>query len=87
MNSAATPLDDFDLRMQQHDACIDGYSATRRPLKILHTEVFGTRYEALTAERKLKGWSRAKKLAYICGDWDAVRRLAKPPRRRFDSAR
>ena len=54
--------DDFDLRMQQqHDACIDGYTATRRPLKVLHTEVFGTRYEALTSERKLKGWSRAKK--------------------------
>jgi hypothetical protein len=28
-------------------------------------------------ERKLKGWSRAKKLAYIAGDWSAVNRLSK----------
>ncbi|MBA8889845.1 putative GIY-YIG superfamily endonuclease [Dokdonella fugitiva] len=80
--------DNFDLRMQQHDAGTDGsYTATRRPLNILHAEPFETRYEAIAAERKLKGWSRAKKLAYVRGDWDALRHLAKGPRRRFDSAR
>jgi predicted GIY-YIG superfamily endonuclease len=80
--------DNFDLRMQQHDAGIDGcYTAIRRPLTILHTEVFETRYEALAAERKLKGWSRAKKLAYVRGDWEAIHRLAKGSRKRFDSAR
>ncbi|HEY0198115.1 MAG TPA: hypothetical protein VGC19_06170 [Rhodanobacter sp.] len=46
-------------------------------MKLLHTEGFETRYEALTMERKLKGWSRAKKLAYMAGDWKAVGRLAK----------
>ena len=30
-----------------------------------------------TAERKLKGWSRAKKLALIRGDWDEIGRLAR----------
>jgi predicted GIY-YIG superfamily endonuclease len=46
-------------------------------LKLLHTEGFETRYEALTIERKLKGWSRAKKPAYMEGDWKTVGTLAK----------
>jgi len=28
-------------------------------------------------ERRLKGWSRAKKLALIRGDWDQISALAK----------
>ena len=31
-----------------------------------------TRVEAQEAEKRIKGWSRAKKLALIRGDWDAV---------------
>lgn len=72
--------DDLDRRMHQHDVGIHGcYTATRRPLKLLHAEEFETRYEALVIERRLKGWSRAKKLAYVRGDWDAVHRLAAGP--------
>ena len=70
--------DDLDRRMEQHDqgqGC--AYTATRRPVTLLHTEAFETRYEALTMERRLKGWSRAKKLAYIAGDWGAMNVLAK----------
>ncbi len=63
--------------MRQHDAGQAGScTSTRRPLKLLDVEEFETRYEALTMERKLKGWNRAKKLAYIAGDWDAIRRLS-----------
>ena len=70
--------DDLDKRMAQHDegkgcAC----TSTRRPLKLVHAEGFETRYEALTMERKLKGWGRAKKQAYMAGDWRAVGALAK----------
>ena len=70
--------DDLDRRMQQHDlglGCV--YTSTRRPVELIHAQAFETRYEALTMERKLKGWSRAKKLAYMAGDWDAVGALAK----------
>jgi len=75
--------DDLDERMRQHDAGkADTFTAPRRPLKLLHVEEFETRYEALTMERKLKGWSRAKKLAYIAGDWDTVSRLARSRQRR-----
>jgi predicted GIY-YIG superfamily endonuclease len=70
--------DNLDERMRQHDAGkADAYTASRRPLKLLHVEEFESRYEALMMERKLKGWGRAKKLAYIAGDWDAIRALSK----------
>jgi predicted GIY-YIG superfamily endonuclease len=29
---------------------------------------FNTEFEAIEAEHKIKGWSHAKKLAYIAGD-------------------
>ncbi len=70
--------DDLDNRLVQHDlgkGCV--YTSTRRPLKLIHTEGFETRYEALSMERKLKGWSRAKKQAYMAGDWNTVHVLAK----------
>ena len=70
--------DNLDRRMEQHDqgqGC--AYTTTRRPVKLIHAEAFETRYAALTMERKLKGWSRAKKFAYIAGDWNAIGALAK----------
>ena len=70
--------DDLDKRMEQHDrghGC--AYTATRRPLKLIHAQGFETRHEALAMERKLKGWSRAKKLAYTAGDWKAIQALSK----------
>ena len=33
--------------------------------------------EALEAERQIKGWSRAKKLALIREDWDQISTLAR----------
>ena len=70
--------DCLDERMLQHDAGkVDSYTAKRNPLKLLHAEEFESRYAALEMERKLKGWSRAKKLAYIAGDWSEVRKLSK----------
>jgi predicted GIY-YIG superfamily endonuclease len=70
--------DNLDARLRQHDEGVArSFTSTRRPLKLLHAQEFETRYEALTMERKLKGCSRAKKLAYIRNDWDAVRALAR----------
>jgi predicted GIY-YIG superfamily endonuclease len=36
-----------------------------------------TRDDAFFVERKLKGWSRAKKEALIAGDWELIRVLAR----------
>ncbi|MGH8396719.1 MAG: GIY-YIG nuclease family protein [Gammaproteobacteria bacterium] len=70
--------DNLDRRLAQHHLGLGcTYTATRRPLRLIHAEVFESRYTALTVERKLKDWSRAKKLAYMAGDWGTVGKLAK----------
>lgn len=70
--------EDLEKRLNQHaQGNGGGYTAARRPIRLLHAEAFDTRYEALVMERKLKGWSRAKKQAYMSGDWEAVVKLAK----------
>jgi predicted GIY-YIG superfamily endonuclease len=60
-----------------HAGTIPGYTQGRRPLVLEWAESFGTRDEALSAERRIKGWSRAKKQALIDGDWDRLRTLAR----------
>src|SRR4051812_30937902 len=70
--------DDLDRRLSQHDGGrADSYTAARLPVRLIHAEEFESRYEAITVERKLKGWSRAKKLAYIGSDWGKVASLSK----------
>jgi predicted GIY-YIG superfamily endonuclease/proteasome lid subunit RPN8/RPN11 len=70
--------DDLERRIAQHDAgTMPCYTQTRRPVTLVWHETFGTREEALAAERKIKGWSRAKKEALIAGDWAKVSALAK----------
>jgi predicted GIY-YIG superfamily endonuclease len=46
-------------------------------LRLVHSQEFETRIEALSAERQIKGWSRAKKEALSAKDWKAVGRLAR----------
>ena len=70
--------DDLELRMAQHEAgALGGYTARRRPVTLVWSDSFMTRDEAFAAERRLKGWGRAKKEALIAGDWDLVRVLAR----------
>jgi predicted GIY-YIG superfamily endonuclease len=70
--------DDLDERMRQHDiGTADSYTASKRPLTLLLAQEFESRYEALVMERQLKGWSRAKKLAYVTGDWNVVSKLSR----------
>ena len=70
--------DNLEERMRQHESgTAHAYTSKRKPLKLLFAEEFDSRYDALTMERKLKGWSRAKKLAYVAGDWRKIRKLSK----------
>lgn len=69
-----------DLRkriIEHHEGTLGGYTKRRRPVELVFSEEFCTRDEALTVERQLKRWSRAKKEALIRGDWDEIQRLAK----------
>jgi LAO/AO transport system kinase len=69
--------DDLGLRVAQHQQGeIDGYTRTRRPIELAWSQETSTREEALAAELRLKGWSRAKKEALIKGDWALVSKLA-----------
>ncbi len=66
---------------------IEGYTATRLPVKLLFSEEFTTREEALVCERRIKGWSRKKKEAMMRGDWAEVSRLARGRRPSTSSGR
>jgi hypothetical protein len=44
---------------------------------LVWSDEFPSRYEALQAERQIKGWSRAKKLALIRRDWRLIGALAR----------
>ena len=70
--------DNLELRLAQHASGeTGGYTASRLPVELVWSEAFGSRAEALEAELKVKGWSRAKKQALIRGDWAAIQRLAR----------
>jgi len=70
--------DDLDKRIGEHatGAC-GGYAATRLPGELVWSQECSTRVEALSFERQIKGWGRAKKEALIRGNWDEISRLAK----------
>jgi len=69
--------DNLEERIAKHQMGeIEGYTSTRRPVKLLFSEEFSTRAEALAVERQIKGWTRRKKEALIRGDWSEVSRLA-----------
>ena len=70
--------DDLDLRIAQHQSGVfGGYTSKRLPVTLVWSEWFQTRDDAFRVERKLKGWSRAKKEALIAGDWERVSQLAR----------
>ena len=56
---------------------IEGYTLSRRPVELVFSDRFSTRLEAFHRERRIKGWSRAKKEALIKGDWDGLVELSK----------
>lgn len=67
----ADHTDNLDARLAQHALGLVGnYTAARRPVHLVWCEAFPTRDEAFAAERRVKGWSRAKKEALIAGDWE-----------------
>lgn len=71
--------DELERRLGQHNAgaITSCYTFKRRPVELVYQQKFPSREEALTAERQIKGWSRAKKAALIKQDWAAISRLAR----------
>jgi predicted GIY-YIG superfamily endonuclease len=55
---------------------ITGYTSSKLPIKLVFSEEFPSREEALVSERRIKGWSRKKKEALIKGNWNEISKLA-----------
>jgi putative endonuclease len=60
---------DLDRRIAEHNAgTYGGYTSRRRPVELVWSCEFQQITDAISAERQIKGWSRAKKEALIRGD-------------------
>ncbi len=70
--------DNLEVRLAQHQSgLLPGYTLGRLPVTLVWSDEFATRDEAFAAERRVKGWSRAKKEALIAGDWARLRKLSR----------
>jgi predicted GIY-YIG superfamily endonuclease len=69
--------DNLETRVGSHQSGLaGGYTKSRRPVELAWSQDFPTREEALAAELRIKGWSRAKKSALVTSDWLTIQRLA-----------
>ena len=76
--------DNLEARLWQHREGLGcDWTSRRRPVELVWCEAAPTREEALAFERRIKGWTRAKKEALIAGDWKRIGWLARPPHERF----
>ena len=67
----------LERRIAEHNAgTYAGFTALRRPVELVYSELFDRITDAITAERQLKGWSRAKKEALMRGDLALLPSLA-----------
>ena len=69
--------DDIDKRISEHARGMCSYTAKRLPINIMFVQAVGSRDEAFNLERQLKGWSRKKKEALACSDWEGIRLMAR----------
>lgn len=77
----------LDKRLADHQTGTHvGYTYHRRPVTLVYAEWFDRITDAIAAERRIEGWSRAKKEALIAKDGDRVQFLAKRPSARINSS-
>ena len=70
--------EDLEPRIAQHQSgAFPGYTQARRPVKLVWSEYFLQITDATATERKIKGWSRAKKEALVNNDWNSIVKLSK----------
>ena len=53
------------------------YTFRRRPLKLVHVEEFASILDAISREKQLKRWTRAKKKALITNNTELLQRLSR----------
>src|SRR5205823_13512861 len=73
-----TTVGSLEQRLAQHQSgTYDGYTAHRRPVKLVFCQYFERLEDAAAAERQVKGWRREKKEALIRGDYASLPSLAR----------
>jgi putative endonuclease len=65
----------LETRIAQHNA-VPGYTASRLPVELVFSQWFDRITDAIESERRLKGWSRAKKEAFIRDDIASLQQLS-----------
>ena len=67
-----------------HARCGRGATYTRRrlPVTLVYAAEFENVADAFAMEKRVQGWSHAKRQALIDGDWEEIKRLSKKPRNR-----
>ncbi|MDS1115896.1 GIY-YIG nuclease family protein [Gordonia westfalica] len=69
---------DLTNRLQQHSSAQIGFTSQRRPVRLAWSAELDLA-DAYRIERRIHGWSRAKKRALIDGEIDHLKMLAKRP--------
>ena len=69
----------IELRLSQHQNGTnkDSYTFSRRPVELKWFEEYGDVNLAISTEKKIKKWSKAKKLALINGQFEKLKGLSK----------
>lgn len=68
--------DNLQRRFQEHKSGKGGkFTHAFKVNKLLYSEPYGTKNEALKHEAQIKGWTRKKKLALIKGDKTLLKEL------------
>jgi putative endonuclease len=70
---------DLEARVAQHNSGLDpdAYTFSRRPVELVFAYGFQDRNLGIAFEKKIKGWTRAKKEALLKWDWETIHELAK----------
>ena len=67
----------IDERVGEHLAGNGGdYTRRRLPVKLVYAAHFQRITDAIATERRIKGWSRAKKMALMREDFEVLKQLA-----------
>ena|SRR6185312_8115986 len=68
----------LEKRFREHEVgAFDGYTARRRPVKLVFHQYFERIEDAIVAERQVKGWRREKKEALIREEYALLPLLAR----------
>ena len=76
--TGSTAGTNMEARVAQHQAGFGGdWTRRRRPVRLAWADTCPSFSDAPEMERRIKGWSRAKKEALIRGDWPGVSAAAR----------